>query len=188
MNPNELTAAIVDAAYHIHREVGPGLLESVYELVLADALQGRGFEVVRQMPIPIRIGGKVFDEGFRADLVVEGSVIVEIKSVEQLARIHKKQVLTYLKLSGIHIGLLINFGGELLKGNIERLVVGDAPNLRDKEGSHGGHGVHGGENRGSAPGNITKEQADFFVGIPECRDRLEASLATKRESLAPRDE
>ena len=90
MNPNELTAGIVDAAYHIHREIGPGLLESVYESVLADTLQGKGFKVMRQMPIPIRFGGKVFDEGFRADLVVEGSVIVEIKSVEQLARVHKK--------------------------------------------------------------------------------------------------
>jgi GxxExxY protein len=129
MNSNELTAGIVDAAYHIHREVGPGLLESVYEAVLADALQSKGFKVMRQMPIPIRIGGKVFEEGFRADLIVEGSIIVEIKSVEQLSRLHKKQVLTYLKLSEIHIGLLINFGGELLKGNIERLVVGDAPNL-----------------------------------------------------------
>jgi len=89
MNFNEITAAIVDAAYHIHREIGPGLLESVYELVLADALQGKGFKVVRQMPIPIRIDGKVFDEGFRADLVVENTVIIEIKSVEKLARVHK---------------------------------------------------------------------------------------------------
>src|SRR5258708_11789986 len=99
--------------------------------VLTDALQGKGLKVIRQMPIPIRIRGKVFDEGFRADLVVEGIVIVEIKSVEQLARIHKKQVLTYLKLSGIHIGLLINFGGGVLKGNIERLVVGEAPDLKE---------------------------------------------------------
>src|ERR1035441_6257542 len=107
MNPNDITAAIVDAAYHIHREIGPGLLESVYELVLVDALQSKGLKVVRQVPIPIRIGGKVFDEGFRADLLVEDSVIVEIKSVERLARVHKKQVLTYLRLSGIPIGLLI---------------------------------------------------------------------------------
>ena len=130
MNPNDVTAVIVDAAYHIHREIGPGLLESVYELVLTDALQSKGLKVIRQVPIPIHIGGKVFDEGFRADLLVEDSVIVEIKSVEQLARVHKKQVLTYLKLSGIHIGLLINFGGDLLKGNIERLVV-NAPDLKE---------------------------------------------------------
>lgn len=130
MKINDLTAAIVDAAYNLHREVGPGLLESVYELVLADALESKGFQVARQLPIAIRVGGKTFDEGFRADLVVEGRVIVEIKSVEQLSRIHKKQLLTYLKLSGIPIGLLINFGGELLKGNIERLVVGPVPDLK----------------------------------------------------------
>ena len=98
-------------------------------MVLADILQDKGLKVVRQAPIAITIGGKVFDEGFRADLVVEDCVIVEIKSVEQLARVHKKQVLTYLKLSKIQIGLLINFGGDLLKGNIERLVANNAPDL-----------------------------------------------------------
>jgi iron complex transport system substrate-binding protein len=129
MNPNEVTASIVDAAYHIHRDVGPGCLESVYEILLANALQRKGLRVVRQMPIPIRFDGQIFDEGFRADLVVEDLVIVEIKSVDQLARVHKKQLLTYLKLSGLQIGLLINFGGDLLKGNIERLVANKAPNL-----------------------------------------------------------
>jgi len=130
MELNDITAIIVDAAYHIHREIGPGLFESVYELVLADALEEKGLSVSRQVIIPIQVGEKVYDEGFRADLVVEGSVIVEIKSLEQLARVHRKQVLTYLKLSGMPVGLLINFGGELLKGNIERLVVGDAENLK----------------------------------------------------------
>ena len=129
VNPNDISAMIADAAYHIHREVGPGLLESVYESVLADALQSKGLKVLRQASIPIRIREKVYDEGFRADLVVEDCVIVEIKSVEQLARVHKKQLLTYLKLSGISIGLLINFNGDLLKGNIERLVV-NAPDLK----------------------------------------------------------
>lgn len=127
---NEITGKIVDAAFHVHRELGPGLLESVYEVVLADFLQHRGLTVARQMPIPIRFGGKLFDEGFRADLVVNDSVIVEIKSVESLARVHKKQVLTYLKLSGLRLGLLINFGGELLKGNIERLVAGPIADLK----------------------------------------------------------
>jgi GxxExxY protein len=131
VNPNDISAAIVDASYHVHREIGPGLFESVYELVLTDTLQSKGLKVVRQMPISIRIRDKVYDEGFRADMLVENSVIVEIKSVEQLARVHKKQMLTYLRLSGIHIGLLINFGGDLLKGNIERLVV-NAPDLKDK--------------------------------------------------------
>ena len=129
MELNKITAAIVDAAYRVHCDVGPGLFESIYEVVLADALTGAGLRVERQVAIPVHIGDKHFDEGFRADLAVEEQVIVEIKSVEQLAPVHKKQLTTYLKLSGISVGLLINFGGERLKGNIERLVVGDAPDL-----------------------------------------------------------
>lgn len=129
---NKISGQIVDTAFHVHRELGPGLLESVYEVILADALRKRGLTVARQVPIPIRFEGKLFDEGFRADLIVNGCVIVEIKSVESLARVHKKQVLTYLKLSGLKLGLLINFGGELLKGNIERLAVGQIPNLKSK--------------------------------------------------------
>lgn len=132
MELNELSQIIVDAAFQVHRGLGPGLLESVYEVVLADALRARGLKVERQKPIPIRFEDKVFDEGFRADLIVEGRILVELKSVEQLARVHKKQVLTYLKLSGIPLGLLINFGGELLKGNIERLVAGEVPDLKNK--------------------------------------------------------
>jgi GxxExxY protein len=126
---NKITGAIVDAAFRIHEEVGPGLFKSVYELVLADMLTGKGFSVQKQVPVPIRFGGKIYDEGFRADLIVEGQVIVEIKSVEQFARVHKKQLLTYLKLSGLPVGLLINFGGELLKGNIERLAISGASRL-----------------------------------------------------------
>jgi len=132
MELNELSQIIVDAAFQVHRGLGPGLLESVYEVVLADALRARGLKVERQKPIPIRFEDKVFDEGFRADLIVEGRILVELKSVEQLARVHKKQVLTYLKLSGIPLGLLINFGGELLKCNIERLVAGEVPDLKNK--------------------------------------------------------
>jgi len=119
-----IARAVTQAAFDIHRELGPGLLESVYEVLLADALSSAGFEVVRQKPIPIRFREKSFDEGFRADLVVNSLVLVELKSVESLARVHRKQVLTYLRLSGMKLGLLINFGGELLKGNIERLVNG----------------------------------------------------------------
>jgi GxxExxY protein len=129
MEINTITGAIVDAAYRIHEDVGPGLFESIYELVLADILTSKGISVQRQVPIPIRFGGKIYDEGFRADLVIEGQVIVEIKSVEQLARVHKKQVLTYLKLSGLPVGLLINFGGDPLKGNIERVAIPGAPSL-----------------------------------------------------------
>jgi len=130
MDVNDVSGIVVDAAYQIQREVGPGLLESVYEILLADALTARGLRVARQVAIPIRINDRPFDEGFRADLVVEGLVIVEIKSVEHLAAVHKKQVLTYLKFSGIHVGLLINFSGELLKGNIERIITGQAPDLK----------------------------------------------------------
>ncbi len=129
METNAITGAIVDAAYRMHEELGPGLFESTYELVLTDILTSKGFSVQRQIPVPIRFGGKVYDEGFRADLIVEGRVIVEIKSLEQLARVHKKQLLTYLKLSGLPVGLLINFGGELLKGNIERIALPGAPLL-----------------------------------------------------------
>jgi len=124
MDINEISGVIVDAALRIHKELGPGLLESVYEIVLADELSRKGLLVRRQVPIPIRFEGREFEEGFRADLLVEEAVIVELKSIEQLARVHKKQVLTYLKLGNIKLGLLINFGGELLKGNIERLVNG----------------------------------------------------------------
>jgi GxxExxY protein len=122
MTENEISQIIVQAAYDLHRELGPGLLESVYEVVLADLLREKGLEVERQKPIPIDFRGKRFEEGFRADLVVSGIVLVELKSVEALARVHGKQVLTYLRLSRLKLGLLINFGGELLKNNIERVV------------------------------------------------------------------
>ncbi len=122
MKENEISKIIVQAALDLHRELGPGLLESVYEALLADLLSERGLSVERQRPIPIVFRGKRFDEGFRADLVVENLVLVELKSIETLARVHRKQVLTYLRLSNLKLGLLINFGGEVLRGNIERLV------------------------------------------------------------------
>ena len=132
MEMNKITGAIVSAAYSIHEEVGPGVFESVYESVLADILVSQGFRVQRQALIPIRFRGKTYDEGFRADLIVEGRVIVEVKSVERLAPIHKKQVMTYLKLSGLPVGLLINFGGEFLKGNIERIVINGAQDIKEQ--------------------------------------------------------
>jgi GxxExxY protein len=132
METNEITGVIVDAAYRMHEELGPGLFESVYEAVLADMFVAKGLAVQRQVPVPIRFAGKIYDEGFRADLIVEGRVIVEIKSVDRLAPVHKKQLLRYLKLSGLAVGLLINFGGELLKGNIERLALPGAPTLPEQ--------------------------------------------------------
>jgi len=135
MQINEVSARIVDAAFRIHRELGPGLLESVYEGVLADLLSRDGFEIERQRPIPIQAFGKSFEEGFRADLIVNKLVLVELKSVEQLSRAHQKQVQTYLRLSNLRLGLLINFGGELLKGNIQRVVMGEVPDLRGNPSS-----------------------------------------------------
>ena len=124
MQDNEIAQVVVECAFALHKELGPGLLESVYEVLLADALREKGLSVERQNPIPICFRGKRFDEGFRADLLVEDLVLVELKSVEALARVHRKQVLTYLRLTNLKLGLLINFGGELLKGNMERLVNG----------------------------------------------------------------
>jgi GxxExxY protein len=124
MSHDEIARVVVECAYDLHKEMGPGLLESVYEVLMADALRARGLAVERQRPIPIVFRGKRFDEGFRADLLLENLVLVELKSVEALARVHRKQVLTYLRLANLQLGLLINFGGELLKGNIERLVNG----------------------------------------------------------------
>jgi len=122
MKEDEIAKIIVASALDLHREIGPGLLESVYEVLLAGALRDQGLGVERQKPIPICFRGNRFDEGFRADLIVGKLVLVELKSIETLARVHRKQVLTYLRLSQLKLGLLINFGGEMLKGNIERLV------------------------------------------------------------------
>ena len=122
MRENEVSAVILDAAIEVHRGLGPGLLESVYEVTLAHVLEERGLRVARQRPIPIVFRGIQFDQGFRADLVVEDCVLVELKSIEALARIHRKQVLTYLRLSGLRLGLLINFGDVRLLDGFERLV------------------------------------------------------------------
>jgi GxxExxY protein len=124
MTENEIAKLIVDAALFIHKETGPGLLESVYEIILADELERRGLDVKRQVSIPVVFKGRVLDEGFRADLVLNDKVIVELKSVETVKDVHKKQLLTYLKLSGMKLGLLINFGEALIKNGITRVVNG----------------------------------------------------------------
>ena len=124
LSKNEIAREIVDAAFHIHKALGPGLLETVYEVVLARELEKRGLSVVRQQPVPIVFGDLKFDEGFRADLIVEGKVIVELKSVEQIAPVHKKQLLTYLRLADKRLGLLINFGSAVIKDGISRIVNG----------------------------------------------------------------
>lgn len=125
MNENEIGKIVVDCAVNLHKELGPGLLESVYEILLARDLQERGLTVKRQVSIPIRYRGIQFDEGFRADIIVEDKVIVEIKSVESASKAHKKQVLTYLKLTGMKLGFLLNFGEALMKDGITRMLHGE---------------------------------------------------------------
>jgi GxxExxY protein len=124
MNENEIAKIIVESAFHVHTRLGPGLLETVYEVVMAHELRKRGLMVERQVPIPIIYDELKFDEGFRSDLIVEGVVIVELKSVESLIPVHGKQLLTQLRLSDRKLGLLINFGESLLKHGIKRVVNG----------------------------------------------------------------
>ncbi len=124
MTENEIGKLVVDSAVTVHRELGPGLLETVYEVILAHELRQRGLRVERQVPISIESRGIKFDEAFRADIVVEGKVILELKSVEQVTRAHQKQLLTYLRLTGYKLGFLLNFGEALMKKGITRAVNG----------------------------------------------------------------
>jgi GxxExxY protein len=124
MTENEVARQIVDVAFKIHTTFGPGLLESVYETIMAYELQKRGLNVRRQQAIPVVYGEVRMDLGFRADLIVEGKVVVEIKSVEAIAPVHKKQLLTCLRLTDKRLGLLINFNVELIKNGISRVVNG----------------------------------------------------------------
>ena len=124
MTENEIAKQIVDVAFKIHTTFGPGLLEPVYETIMAYELQKRGLRVQRQQAIPVIYEDVRMDLGFRADLIVEGKVVVEIKSVEAIAPVHKKQLLTYLRLTDKRLGLLINFNVELIKNGISRVVNG----------------------------------------------------------------
>lgn len=124
MNENEIGRVVVDAAIAIHRELGPGLLESVYEAVLSDALSDRGLEVARQVLVPIFYKGKQIDDGYRADIVVNELIVLELKSIESIRDVHKKQLLTYLKLGGKKLGFLLNFGEAVMKKGIVRIVNG----------------------------------------------------------------
>ena len=121
---NQIAKQVLDAAFKIHTALGPGLLESVYEVILAHELRKVGLTVGRQEPIPVSYDGLKFDEGFRADLLVNNCVIVELKSVQTLNSVHAKQVLTQLRLSNLRLGLLINFGEEHLKNGIRRIANG----------------------------------------------------------------
>jgi GxxExxY protein len=124
MTENQIAKQILDGAFVVHTKLGPGLFESVYEVVLAHELRKRGLTVERQKPMPIVYDGVRFDEAFRSDLVVNGKVIAELKSVEATSAIHAKQVLTQLRLSGLKLGLLINFGEAHLKNGIKRIING----------------------------------------------------------------
>ena len=118
----EVSGAVVDIALRVHQALGPGLMETVYETVLAGKIQQAGFSVQRQKPIDIEFEDLRFPAAFRVDILVDGRLLVEIKSVEHLSGVHAKQVLTYLRLTWQPVGLLLNFGGETLKGNIRRIV------------------------------------------------------------------
>ena len=124
MTENELAKEVVDAAFKIHTALGPGLLESVYASVLAYELQKRGLEVSCEHAIPVAYESLILDEGFRADLIVDNKLIVELKSLEKLAPVHFKQLLTYLRLADMRLGLLINFGAPYLRAGVTRVVNG----------------------------------------------------------------
>ena len=122
MNAEEVTSVVVDTAFHLHKGIGPGLLESVYESLLSSLLERRGLRVERQKVVEFDFDGVHFSEGLRLDLLVEGLVVVELKSVEHLAPVHPKQLLTYLRLLNLPIGLLLNFGAPTFKEGIRRVV------------------------------------------------------------------
>ena len=124
MTENEIGSVVVDTAIHLHRDLGPGLLESVYEIIMARLLEKKCLRVQRQVGIPVVYAGERFDEGFRADMIIESKVILEIKSVEKLHPVHSKQLLTYLKLTGMRLGYVLNFGEEVMKTGINRIVNG----------------------------------------------------------------
>ena len=124
MTENEIGKVVVDSAVTIHRELGVGLLETVYEVILAHELRQRGLRVELQVPISIEFRGIKFNEAFRVDIVVESKVILELKSVEQVTKAHKKQLQTDLRLTGYKLGFLLNFGEALMKNGITRAVNG----------------------------------------------------------------
>ena len=124
LSENEIGDIIIDTAVNLHMNLGSGLLESVYEVILMKQLTKKGLSVQRQVSIPIEFEGEYFDEGFWVDLFIEGKVIIELKSVEKITDSHKKQLLTYLKLTNTKLGYILNFGGGLMKDGIIRTVNG----------------------------------------------------------------
>ena len=131
MTENQIGNIVVNTAIDVHRQLGPGLLEYVYQAILAYELSAQGLQVQRQIPIQILYKSMTFDEAFRADLLIEGKVLIELKSVEALNNAHRKQIQTYLKLTGLKLGYLLNFGSALMKDGIVRAVNGlaESPSL-----------------------------------------------------------
>ncbi len=124
MTENDLATVVIDASMFIHKKLGPGLLESIYESILAHELQKKGLLVERQVPVPVLWDGELLADSFRADLIIDRKLLIEIKATEKNSPVYKKQVLTYLKVSELRLGLLINFGSPLLKDGIERVING----------------------------------------------------------------
>ena len=124
MDIETLVTTAVDCGFRTHKGLGPGLLESAYHAVIEELLRRKGLHVESQRLIPIKFDDIVIDNGFRADLIVEGRLLIELKSVERLAPVHGKQVLTYLRLANLPIGLLMNFGGQTFKEGLRRIVNG----------------------------------------------------------------
>ncbi|MEM7143634.1 MAG: GxxExxY protein [Verrucomicrobiota bacterium] len=139
MTLNDTTGAIIDHSITIHRALGPGLLESVYQRILAYELRNAGLTVETEVSIPVEWDGQIIDDSFRADMIINGQVLIELKSAERTLPVHQKQTLTYLKLANLNLGLLINFGAVLLKNGIHRIVnelpekhsIKKSPRLRD---------------------------------------------------------
>jgi GxxExxY protein len=129
MTENEIAKIVVDAAYRVHTHFGPGLHESVYEVCLFYELKKRGLKVERQVPVQIQYDSITFEEAFRADVIIEDKVILEIKGVEEIHSVHRKQLLTYLRLTDMRLGLLLNFDAEFIRDGIARVVNG----LREDE-------------------------------------------------------
>jgi iron complex transport system substrate-binding protein len=119
---DEITGAVIDASIRIHRGMGPTLLESVYESVLGATLERQGLKVERQLPVSFSYDGMEFENAFRIDLLVEGRVVVELKSIDRLAQVHLKQMLTYLRLTNLRVGLILNFGAGTMKEGLKRIV------------------------------------------------------------------
>jgi GxxExxY protein len=122
----ELARIAIDCGFHIHKELGPGLLESVYEMLLAERLSRSGYMVERQKLLPVEFDGLKLPEGYRVDLLVDGKLIIEVKSVERIAPVHSKQLLTYIRLARQPVGLLMNFGGATFREGLQRIVNGPA--------------------------------------------------------------